>query len=107
MIRVFVVDDSPFIRKALTRALGAAGDIRVCGEARSAEEALRLVPDANPDVVTLDVAMEGMDGLAALRGLLAWRAQHAGHHALGAHGEGRGRDPRGAVTRCGRRDRQG
>jgi len=73
MIRVFVVDDSPFIRKALTRALGAAGDIRVCGEARSAEEALRLVPDANPDVVTLDVAMEGMDGLAALRGLLAWK----------------------------------
>lgn len=74
MIRVFVVDDSSFVRKALRRALATAPDIRVVGEARSAEEALRLVPDADPDVVTLDVAMEGMDGLAALRGLLAWRA---------------------------------
>ena len=67
MIRVFIVDDSSFVRKALRRSLASAPDIRVVGEARSAEEALRLVPDADPDVVTLDVAMEGMDGLAALR----------------------------------------
>ena len=73
MIRVFIVDDSSFVRKALRRALAGASDIRVVGEARSAEEALRLIPEADPDVVTLDVAMEGMDGLAALRGLLAWR----------------------------------
>ena len=73
MIRVFIVDDSSFVRKALRRSLASAPDIRVVGEAKSAEEALRLVPDADPDVVTLDVAMEGMDGLAALRGLLAWR----------------------------------
>ena len=73
MIRVFIVDDSAFVRKALRRALTGAPDIRVVGEAKSAEEALRLVPAADPDVVTLDVAMEGMDGIAALRGLLAWR----------------------------------
>lgn len=73
MIRVFVVDDSSFVRKALTKVLSADPEIRVVGEARSAEEALQRVPAVEPDVVTLDVAMEGMDGLAALRGLLAWR----------------------------------
>ena len=52
MIRVFIVDDSSFVRKALRRSLASAPDIRVVGEARSAEEALRLVPDADPDVVT-------------------------------------------------------
>ncbi len=73
MIRVFVVDDSAFIRKALTRVLSAQPECRVVGEAASGHEALERIPGANPDVVTLDVAMHGMDGLATLRALLAWR----------------------------------
>ncbi len=72
-IRVFVVDDSSFVRKALARALAGRGDIVVVGEAATGAEALAAVPAANPDVVTLDVAMTGMDGLATLRALLAWR----------------------------------
>ena len=43
MIRVFVVDDSSFVRKALTKVLSADPEIRVVGEARSAEEALHRV----------------------------------------------------------------
>jgi two-component system chemotaxis response regulator CheB len=72
-IRVFVVDDSSFVRKALARALKDRGDIEVVGEAATGAEALAAVPAANPDVVTLDVAMAGMDGLTTLRALLAWR----------------------------------
>jgi len=72
-IRIFVVDDSSFVRKALARALKGRGDLEVIGEAATGAEALAAIPAANPDVVTLDVAMAGMDGLATLKALLAWR----------------------------------
>ncbi len=73
MIRVFVVDDSAFVRKALTRILSTDPQLQVVGEARNAEDALARIPVLNPDVVTLDVQMEGLDGLQLLRALLAWR----------------------------------
>jgi two-component system, chemotaxis family, protein-glutamate methylesterase/glutaminase len=74
MIRVFVVDDSTFVRKAIVKVLHRDPELRVVGEAASGAEALRTIPRANPDVVTLDLAMPGLDGLQALRGLLAWRS---------------------------------
>jgi two-component system chemotaxis response regulator CheB len=74
MIRVFVVDDSTFVRKAIVKVLHRDPDLRVVGEATSGAEALRMIAEINPDVVTLDLAMPGLDGLQALRGLLAWRA---------------------------------
>jgi two-component system chemotaxis response regulator CheB len=73
MIRVFVVDDSPFIRKAITRVLDASPDCRVVGVASTGHDAVAQIPKLEPDVVTLDVAMPGMDGLATLKALLAWR----------------------------------
>jgi two-component system, chemotaxis family, protein-glutamate methylesterase/glutaminase len=73
MIRVFVVDDSTFVRKAIIKVLHRDPELRVVGEASSGAEALRTVAEINPDVVTLDLAMPGLDGLQALRGLLAWR----------------------------------
>lgn len=73
MIRVFVVDDSPFVRKALRRVLTADREIQVVGEAATGEEALSLIPDADPHVVTLDVEMQGISGLDVLRQLLLWR----------------------------------
>ena len=71
MIRVFVVDDSAFARRAITRVLAADPGIKVVGEAASGTDALAGVPAARPDIVTLDIAMPGMDGLTALRSLLA------------------------------------
>jgi two-component system chemotaxis response regulator CheB len=73
MIRVFVVDDSPFVRKALRRVLTADREIQIVGEAATGEEALSLIPDADPHVVTLDVEMHGISGLDVLRQLLLWR----------------------------------
>lgn len=73
MIRVFVVDDSSFVRKALSRVLAANPELTVVGEAASGAEALVRIPEAEPHVVTLDVEMPGLDGLAVLRQLLAWR----------------------------------
>jgi two-component system, chemotaxis family, protein-glutamate methylesterase/glutaminase len=73
MIRVFVVDDSPFVRKALRRVLAADSGIQVVGEAATGEEALALIPDADPHVVTLDLDLHGINGLDVLRQLLLWR----------------------------------
>jgi two-component system chemotaxis response regulator CheB len=73
MIRIFIVDDSSFIRRALTRVLAAEPGIRIVGEAESGTEALARIPAANPDFVTLDVQMPGMDGLQLLPALLRWK----------------------------------
>jgi two-component system chemotaxis response regulator CheB len=73
MVRVFVVDDSAFVRRALTRILDAQPGFRVVGEAANGLEALERIPRLDPDLVTLDVAMPGMGGLQVLRGLLRWK----------------------------------
>ncbi|MEA2722455.1 MAG: two-component system, chemotaxis family, protein-glutamate methylesterase/glutaminase [Gemmatimonadales bacterium] len=73
MTRVFVVDDSAFIRKALARVLQAEPGLSLVGQAASGEEAMEKISDANPDLVTLDVAMPGMGGQEALRALLRWK----------------------------------
>jgi two-component system chemotaxis response regulator CheB len=65
MIHVLVVDDSGFMRIALRKIIEAEGDIRVVGEARDGEEAISLVRKLKPDIVTMDIEMPRMDGLAA------------------------------------------
>jgi chemotaxis response regulator CheB len=73
MIRIFVVDDSAFIRKALARVLQAEPTLQLVGEAASGAEAVAKIPEADPDLVTLDVDMPGMDGQQVLRALLRWK----------------------------------
>jgi two-component system, chemotaxis family, protein-glutamate methylesterase/glutaminase len=72
MVRIFLVDDSAFVRRALSRVLQAHPEYRVVGEAANGVEALERIPRLDPDVVTLDLAMPGMDGLQVLRALLRW-----------------------------------
>ncbi|WP_306599502.1 chemotaxis response regulator protein-glutamate methylesterase [Geothrix sp. 21YS21S-2] len=69
-IRVLIVDDSPFMRKALERMLQAP-DIAVVGSARDGLDALEKIPQLNPDIVTLDVEMPRLDGLGCLKRIMA------------------------------------
>ncbi|MDL1949245.1 response regulator [Acidobacteria bacterium ACD] len=69
--RVLVVDDSTFVRKALRKVLEARPGLTVAGEAGDGREAVEMVASLQPDVVTLDIQMPGMDGLAALREIKA------------------------------------
>ncbi len=69
-IRVLVVDDSAVMRALLCDQLKAAEGITVAGKARNGHEALEMITALRPDVVTLDLHMPGMDGLAVLDELL-------------------------------------
>ncbi len=70
-IRVLVVDDSAFMRKTITRHLEADSSIVVVGSAFDGLDALVKVTTLKPDVVTLDVEMPRMDGLTALKRIMA------------------------------------
>jgi two-component system chemotaxis response regulator CheB len=65
-ISVLITDDSAFMRKALTRLITSDPAFNVIGTAKDGREALEFIRNERPDVVTLDVEMPGMNGLAAL-----------------------------------------
>jgi two-component system chemotaxis response regulator CheB len=69
-IRALVVDDSPSNRRSIADILSNASDVEVVGHAADGEEALRLVTQLKPDVVTLDLEMPKMDGFTFLRILM-------------------------------------
>ena len=69
-IKVLIVDDSSFVRKALSRIFGSDPDIEVTGVASSGKEAIEKVMLLSPDVLTLDINMPGMDGLETLKVLM-------------------------------------
>lgn len=70
-IQVLVVDDSTFMRKSLSTMLSTDSRIAIAGMARNGEEALQLVHQLHPDVVTMDVEMPGINGLEALKRIMA------------------------------------
>lgn len=67
--RVLVIDDSAFARTVLARLLRASGKIDVVGTTQDGRDGLERITALDPDVVTLDLMMPGVDGLAVLRGL--------------------------------------
>jgi two-component system, chemotaxis family, protein-glutamate methylesterase/glutaminase len=66
-IRVLIVDDSAFMRTALARMIDCEPDLQVVATARCASDAFEKITALDPDVITLDVAMPGLDGLGTLR----------------------------------------
>ncbi len=69
-IKVLVVDDSVLIARTISRILEADGGIVVAGRARDGIQALEMIGDINPDVITLDVEMPKMDGITALKHIM-------------------------------------
>jgi two-component system chemotaxis response regulator CheB len=73
MIRLAVVDDSAFVRKAVVRIMEGEDDVIIAGTASSGEELLEHLDEWNPTAITLDLSMPGIGGLATLERILAWR----------------------------------
>lgn len=68
--KLMVVDDSSLIRKAICNLFVDCENIEVIGEATNGSEALAMLPELDPDVVTLDINMPVMDGLTALKHIM-------------------------------------
>jgi two-component system chemotaxis response regulator CheB len=73
IVRVVVVDDSAYVRKVMSQILGRSPLLEVVGVARDGQEALELVDELKPDVVTCDLNMPIMDGVAFVRAQMARR----------------------------------
>jgi NarL family two-component system response regulator LiaR len=72
-IQVLIVDDHAMVRKGLKALLNQYEGIRVVGEAANGLKAIELVERLKPDVVLLDLAMPVMDGLEAIKRIMAIR----------------------------------
>jgi DNA-binding NarL/FixJ family response regulator len=64
-----VVDDHEVLRRGVQAVLERAGGFEICGEATTADEAIRLASRLQPDVVLMDIRLDGSSGIAATREL--------------------------------------
>ena len=65
MARILIVDDNDVVRHQVRHILETQDDWEVVGEAANGQEALRLIPEVNPDAVVMDISMPFMNGLEA------------------------------------------
>lgn len=65
--KILLVDDHAILRSGLRSLIAQSGRCEIAGEAGEGEAALRLVDEVHPDIVVLDIAMPGMNGLEVLR----------------------------------------
>ncbi|MCU7906131.1 MAG: chemotaxis response regulator protein-glutamate methylesterase [Candidatus Thiodiazotropha sp. (ex Epidulcina cf. delphinae)] len=70
-LRVLIVDDSAFFRNRISAALAQADDIEVVGFAGNGKEAIDSARKLRPDVITMDVEMPVVDGISAVRKIMA------------------------------------
>lgn len=69
--RILIVDDSTFFRRRITQILQEDSELQVVGEAKNGLEAISLAQQLKPDVITMDVEMPIMDGITAVRKIMA------------------------------------
>ena len=72
-IRVLVVDDSGFFRRRVSEIINADGRMEVAGVAANGREAVEMNESLKPDVITMDYEMPVMDGITAVRTIMAQR----------------------------------
>jgi DNA-binding NarL/FixJ family response regulator len=66
-VRILIADDHPLVRSGLRALLAAAEDMEVVGEAATGEEAVTLAASMQPEVIVMDLAMPGINGIEATR----------------------------------------
>ena len=86
-IRVLIVDDHAMVRRGLATFLRAFSDLVLAGEAGSGEEAVRMSPEVQPDVILMDMMLPGINGPEAIR-LIRQRQPHIRILALTSFKEG-------------------
>ncbi|MGA9509238.1 MAG: response regulator transcription factor [Candidatus Sulfotelmatobacter sp.] len=66
---VFVVDDHPIVRQGLTLLIDQESDLTVCGEAEEMHSALSAIHAVRPDILIVDISLNGPDGLELLKNI--------------------------------------
>ncbi len=66
---VFVVDDHPIIRQGLALLINREPDLTVCGEAEEMHSAISAIPNLRPDILIVDISLNGPDGLELLKNI--------------------------------------
>ncbi|MFZ3216004.1 MAG: response regulator transcription factor [Candidatus Acidiferrales bacterium] len=67
--KVFLVDDHPIVRQGLALLINREADLVVCGEADGGYGVLQTISDLQPDIVLLDISLNGPDGLEILKSM--------------------------------------
>lgn len=70
MIQVLLIDDHEMVRMGLAAYLATDDEIEVVGEASDGEEGVKMALSLRPDVILMDLVMEGMDGIEATRRII-------------------------------------
>jgi DNA-binding NarL/FixJ family response regulator len=70
-IRVLVVDDHPIVRQGLSQLINQEPDLMVCGQAEDARTALDAIDPSQPDILIVDVSLDGPDGIELLKTIRA------------------------------------
>ncbi|MGI8958178.1 MAG: response regulator transcription factor [Bryobacteraceae bacterium] len=68
---VFVVDDHPIVREGLAQMINREPDLTVCGEAEEMHRALQMINASRPDILIVDISLNGPDGLDLLKNIRA------------------------------------
>ncbi len=63
MLKILIIDDEAPARNRLRRMLSSLPEVQVAGEAATGQEALRMIPLSQPDVLLLDISMPGLNGM--------------------------------------------
>jgi DNA-binding NarL/FixJ family response regulator len=69
MPRVLIVDDHAFVRRGVQTLLHPFSEWELCGEADNGNDAIRMAEELRPDVIIMDVAMPGLNGIEATRAI--------------------------------------
>lgn len=69
MSTVLIVDDHPVLRRGLAAMIESEPDLTVCGQATSGHEALEMIPEIRPDIVIVDLELDGMHGLDLVKAM--------------------------------------
>jgi DNA-binding NarL/FixJ family response regulator len=68
---VFIVDDHPIVRQGLALLINREPDLSVCGDAEEAGSALRRIEELKPDLIVVDISLNGPDGRDLLKNIRA------------------------------------
>jgi DNA-binding NarL/FixJ family response regulator len=67
--RVFIVDDHPIVRQGLAQMIDQEDDLIVCGDAENAHDALGSLDQLKPDIVMIDISLQGMGGIELIKNI--------------------------------------